>query len=38
MSHYRMVIQRVDDDTQPEPEADYIISSWVELPAALGLD
>ncbi|MCU1449954.1 MAG: hypothetical protein JWP02_2124 [Acidimicrobiales bacterium] len=26
-----------DDDTQPEPEGHHVISSWVDLPAALGL-
>jgi hypothetical protein len=26
-----------DDDTQPEPEGDHVISSWRDLPAALGL-
>ena len=27
-----------DDDTQPEPEADHVISSWTQLPEALGID
>jgi FMN phosphatase YigB (HAD superfamily) len=26
-----------DDDTQPEPEADHVISSWGQLPEVLGL-
>jgi FMN phosphatase YigB (HAD superfamily) len=26
-----------DDDTQPEPEGDLVISSWADLPVALGL-